>query len=128
VRLHVGGCTRTELRMQLRSHDVLLNAYAEMLLDHPVFDLRHREEIEVIERRVADLGLNKGAPLLEVFTAAGAQGLTLCPPDAGPYLRMAMTAQANAPDSILSAGRSPAGALKVASAPMSSDVAFPKGF
>jgi len=29
---------------------------------------------------------------------------------------------------VLSAGRSPAGALKVASAPLSDDVAFPKGF
>jgi hypothetical protein len=39
-----------------------------------------------------------------------------------------MPAQENAPDSVLSAGRSPAGAVKVAAAPLSDDVAFPKGF
>ena len=128
LHLHVGGSTRTELRTKLRSRDVLLNAYAEMLLDHTVFDPRDREEITIIERRVGDLGLSAGATLLEVFAVARGQGFALCPPDTGPYLRLAMMSQANAPDSVLSAGTSPAGALKVASAPLSDDVAFPKGF
>lgn len=109
-------------------HDILLNEYAEMLLDHAVFDRRDDEEIDIIECSVGDLGLNESAPLVDVFTAADEQGLTLCPPDTGPYLRLAMTSQANAPDSILSAGRSPAGSIKVASAPLSDDMAFPKGF
>lgn len=114
--------------MELRTRNVLLNAHAETLLDHEVFDQRDREEISVIQRGVGDLGLSTGATLLEVFAAARGQGFALCPPDAGPYLRLAMVSQANAPDSVLSAGRSPAGAVKVASAPLSDDVAFPKGF
>jgi hypothetical protein len=109
-------------------HDILLNGYAEILLDHAVFDRRDDEEIDIIECSVGDLGLDESAPLVDVFTAADEQGLTLCPPDTGPYLRLAMTSQTNAPDSILSAGRSPAGSIKVASAPLSDDVAFPKGF
>jgi hypothetical protein len=36
--------------------------------------------------------------------------------------------QANAPNSVLSAGRGPAGALHVASEPVSEDVEYPKGF
>jgi len=127
-RLYVGGQTRDELRASLRSRDVLLNAYAEILLDHPVFELRDGEEIYVIERSLGDLGLSTGASLLEVFAAASKQGLALCPPDTGPYLRLMMASQQNAPDSILSAGRSPTGALKVASAPLTNDVAFPRGF
>jgi hypothetical protein len=39
-----------------------------------------------------------------------------------------MMEQSNAPDSVLSAGHSPAGAIKVAAAPLSDDVEFPKGF
>jgi hypothetical protein len=109
-------------------HDILLNGYAEILLDHAVFDRRDDEEIDIIECSVGDLGLDESAPLVDVFTAADEQGLTLCPPDTGPYLRLAMTSQTNAPDSILSAGRSPAGSIKVASAPLSDDMAFPKGF
>ena len=54
--------------------------------------------------------------------------MTVCPPDAGPYLRLALQSQADAPDRVLSGGRSPAGALKVASAPLSEDANFPKGF
>lgn len=127
-RLRVGGLTRAQLRTRLREHGVLLNAHAEALLDQPIFDARDGEEISVIERSVGDLDRSTGAVLLEVFAAAADQGLALCPPDTAPYLRLAMASQPNAPDSILSAGRSPSGSLKVASAPVSDDVAFPKGF
>ena len=77
---------------------------------------------------MSELGLVDGGTLPEVFAAAARQELALCPPDTAPYLRVAMTWQENAPDSVLSAGRSPAGALKVASAPLSDDDEYPKGF
>jgi len=128
LRLQVGGLSRDELRAALRSRGVLLNVHAETLLDHAAFDLRRGVEISIVERDVGDLDLRTGATLLDVFAAAGEQGLSLCPPDTGPYLRLAMASQANAPDSVLSAGRSPSGALKVASTPLSADVEFPKGF
>ncbi|WP_426515998.1 hypothetical protein ACPPVQ_15360 [Diaminobutyricibacter sp. McL0618] len=120
--------TRTELRTTLYTRGVLLNPHAETLLDHPVFDLRDEEEISIVERSICDLDLSAGGTLLEVFAAAREQGLTLCPADTGPYLRLAMTTQGNAPDSVLSAGKSPAGALKVAAAPLSDNVEYPKGF
>ncbi|MFF1875661.1 hypothetical protein [Kitasatospora herbaricolor] len=126
--LQVGGLTRAELRAALRSGGVLLNAYAETLLDHAIFDLRDRVEISIVECALADLNLSTGATLPEVFSAAQSQGFELAPPDTGPYLRLAMASQANAPDSVLSAGTSPAGALKVASAPLTDDASFPKGF
>ncbi|WP_200935243.1 hypothetical protein [Leifsonia sp. Leaf336] len=128
VRIQVGGLTRAQLRASLLSRDVHLNGHAEALLEHPVFDLRDREEIGIVECEVGDFDLRKGGTLPEVFAAARDRGLALCPPDTGPYLRLALTSQANAPDSVLSAGRSPAGALKVAAAPLSDDVEFPKGF
>ncbi|MDR6972258.1 hypothetical protein [Leifsonia shinshuensis] len=128
LKLRVGGSTRDELRAALRAAGVQLNAYAETLLDHAVFDARDAEEVDILERDLADLGLVGGGTLPEVFDAARAHGLELCPPDTGPYLRLAMSWQENAPDSVLSAGRSPAGALKVAAAPLSDDVAYPKGF
>lgn len=128
MRLQVGGLTRSELTLALATAGVLLNAHAHTLLEHAAFDLRDAEEITMVERSVGDLGLGAGGTLPEVFAAARAQGLALCPPDTGPYLRLALTSQANAPDSVLSAGRSPAGALEVAAAPLSDDVEFPKGF
>jgi hypothetical protein len=111
----------------LRDRGVMLNAYAETLLEHAAFELRDPEEVAIVTRTVGGLGLGTGATLPEVFAAAREHGLRLTPPDTGPYLRLAMDSQANAPDSILSAGRSPSGALKVASAPLGDDD-FPKGF
>ena len=126
--LRVGGLGRSELRAALQVRGVLLNIHAETLLDHPVFDARDEEVFSILERAVAELGLPAGGTLSEVLAAAQGQGLRLCPADTGPYLRLAMTSQANAPDSVLSAGRSPAGALTVASAPLTDDAEFPKGF
>lgn len=59
---------------------------------------------------------------------AGPLRLELCPPATGPYLRLAVTSQSQAPDSVLSAGRAPSGALHVLSAPLSEDHEYPKGF
>jgi len=120
--------TRKELRSFLHLRGVLLNSHADALLDHSIFDRRDGETIGIVELSVEDLDLTRGPTLMEVYAAALEQGLTLCPPDTGPYLRLAMASQANAPDSVLSAGKSPAGALKVASEPVSDDAAFPKGF
>ncbi|MFE4469392.1 hypothetical protein ACFRFH_11300 [Leifsonia sp. NPDC056824] len=128
IQLSVGGATRTELRAALQSHGVLLNAHAETLLDHEAFDVREPVELTIVERSVGELGLGDGGTLPEVYAAAQQQGLSLCPPDTGPYLRLAMRSQPNAPDSVLSAGRSPTGSIKVAAAPLSADVEFPKGF
>lgn len=105
-----------------------MNAHAETLLAHPVFDDRDGESVHVVERMVADLGFAGGATLPEIFSAAADQGLGLCPPDTGPYLRLAWSAQADSSNSVLSAGHSPEGALVVASAPLSDDDDYPKGF
>lgn len=119
--------TRVELRQVLDARDVLVNAHAETLLDHRSFDVRDSEQISVVERSVADLGL-ADATLPEIFAAAREHGLGHCPPDTGPYLRLAISSQQNAPDSVMSTGRSPTAALTVATEPLSDDVEFPRGF
>jgi hypothetical protein len=128
LRFAVGGLTRKDLRKRLHSHGILLNAHAETLIAHQVFDRRDPQEIIVVDCAVGDLQLPAGGTLPEVYAAARACGLSLCPPDTGPYLRLAMMRQENAPDSVMSAGRSPAGALKVAAARLSDDLEFPTGF
>ncbi len=124
----VGGLSRGELAERLRRQGVSLNAHAETLLASSAFDERPGEVMQFVERTVAELGLPDGGTLPEVFAAAVGRGLELCPADAAPYLRLAWTSQANSTDSVLSVGRSPQGAVKVASAPLSDDVEYPKGF
>jgi hypothetical protein len=126
--VQVGGQSRTQLIKTLSDAGVQLNAYAETLLAHPIFDNPADQTLRIVERTVEQLGLTAGAVISDVFAAAQDQGLDLCPLIAGPYLRLELTDQANAPDSILSAGRSPAGAIHIASEPVSDDVEYPKGF
>lgn len=128
VQLQVGGLSREELRERLATSAVQLNAHAEALLEHPCFDVRAPEAVTVSQRRVDELGLPEGGTLPEVIAAAQRQGFRLCPPETGPYLRLAMTSQSQAPDSVLSAGRIPTGALHVVSSPLSEDHQVPKGF
>lgn len=82
----------------------------------------------VTQRSVADLGLPDGCTLPQILAAAKERGFLPCPPDMGPYLRLALMEQEQAPDSVLSAGRVPTGALHVLSEPLSEDYRYPKGF
>ena len=128
VLVRVGGRTRSEINHMLTSAGVLLNEHAETLLADPVFDSPASRTLRIVERSVADLGFELGATQAQVFSALREYGLEPCPAVRGPFLRLATMDQANAPDSILSAGRAPDGAIHVVSEPLHDDVAFPKGF
>ena len=126
--IRVGGRSRGDVMQLLHSANVLLNVHAETLLAHPAFDAPESRSLRIVERTVEELGFERGATWSRVFAAAKNQGLELCPLVTGPYLRLAMMEQADAPDSVLSAGRAPTGAIHVASEPPSGDVEYPKGF
>lgn len=124
----IGGLSRVDLRTALRTRSILLNAYAEILLDSHLFDDHDARVIAVIERTVADLGHARGASLTDILEAGQSQGLLLCPADTGPYLRLAMNDQTASTDTAMSAGKAPEGSLTVASEPLSDDNDHPKGF
>lgn len=93
-----------------------------------MFDEVHSETIEVVQCRVGELGLTQGAGLAHILEAAETHGLMPCPPTTGPYLRLAMSDQASAPDSIMSNGRAPTGSITVASERLQADDDYPRGF
>jgi hypothetical protein len=128
LRLQVGGLSRQELMAELNAAEVLLNAAAEILLESAAFDRQRVESCHVLQRTVGQLGLTNGASLSSIFAKAQGAGLSPCPVIAGPYLRLAMTDQASAPDSVMSNGSAPSGSITVASAPLDDDDDFPKGF
>lgn len=128
LRLRVGGMERTALQQALAGQGVGLNDSARALLTHPVFEARRAEVITVARRTVGELGLPAGGPLSAVLAAVEEQGFLLCPPDVGPHLRLALPDQAGSQDPTLRVGRAPGGSLTIASAPLSSDDEFPKGF
>ena len=129
IELLVGGLSREALATKLSTHGILRNSHAETLLAEAAFDdASVAQNLVLVERTVAELGLVDGATLPQIFDAARAAGLLLCPANTGPYLRLAVTEQASAPDSVMSAGKAPAGSLTVACAVVSDDHEFPKGF
>ncbi len=127
-RLQVGGLSRQGLLAALDAAGVGLNASAELLLSHEVFDRQRVETFDVVRRTVGQLGLTGGASLSMVLAAAQAHGLSLCPLITGPYLRLTWTDQEAAPDSVLSNGSAPSASVTVASEPLDSDDVLPKGF
>jgi len=129
--LQLGGLTREELQSALAAAGVRLNASAETLLADPLFasiDAKTVQAAEIVERTVSQLGLTDGATLVEILASGREQGLMLCPPYTGPYLRLAMSDQPNAPDSVMSNGRPPTGAVHVASERLRADYDYPRGF
>lgn len=127
--LTIGTLSRSELLCALGDEGVGLNSSAETLLNDPVFERPTRQSITVAERSVSELGLDgDGAVLSRIHQAGLDRGLRLCPPITGPYLRLALRSQPNAPDSVMSSGRAPSGSLTIASAPLRTDDDYPKGF
>lgn len=124
----IGTLSRPTLEEALAAQGVGLNEHAETLLAHAIFDAPDAQSVRTVSITVGELGFPDGARLDQVFTAAGELGLALCPPETGPYLRLALVGQASAPDSVLSAGRAPTGAITVASRPLREGDDYPKGF
>ena len=126
--LRVGELTRSDLKRALALAGVRLNAYAETLLEDAVFERTEAETVEIVQRTVGELGLTRGAALPRILATAREHGLLPCPLVAGPYLRLAMSDQTTAPDSVLSNGRAPTGSVTIASEPLRVDDEHPKGF
>ncbi len=123
-----GGASRVDTMDLLQSAGVQLNAYAETLLAHPIFDSPPEEMVRVTQRTPADLGLSQGGTLTEILEAGRAHDLRPVPLAAAPTLRLMTLSQEGAPDSVLSAGRPPTAAIHIASEPVSEDDEYPKGF
>lgn len=128
LELCVGGLSRCQLLESLISRGILLNAHAETLFEDAAFDDQPVRLVAVTVRSVAELGLPKGARLAHIFKVAQQQGLLLCPVNTGPYLRLALSDQADSRDSVMSSGRAPDGALTVAAEALSQEDEHPKGF
>lgn len=128
LQLVIGGLSREALREALVAQGVALNVHAETLLEQSAFDDPAEQTVHVTRRSVAELGLPDGGTLPQIFAATAAAGLRPCPLSTGPFLRLALTDQEQAPDAVLSAGRVPTGALHVLSEPLSADPEVPKGF
>ena len=128
--IRVGGMTKHDLLAQLQDAKIQLNESARVLFTHDKFTTSPAvSHIETVELSVADLGYPEGASIGKIHDRAAECGLSLCPLELAPHLRLQYIDQEEGcighPPS---KHRAPPGSLTVASRVLTSDDATPKGF
>jgi hypothetical protein len=126
----IGGLSKSELLQQLQNNHVSLNESADRLFACDRFTTAQtRHSLTTVELTVRDLGFPQGVTTAQVYARAAALGLTLCPMELGPHLRLSYLDQ---PEGFwgqpLRQHQAPSGSVTVASEPLLRDDDFPKGF
>jgi hypothetical protein len=122
--------TKHELLAALLAKGIELNKAGEALFADDRFTTREESSIlETVEIPVAALGLSEGGTVAQIRGRAGELGLSVCPLELGPHLRLQLLDQ---PEGYLghppTLHRAPPGSMTVASPELSEDSDIPKGF
>jgi hypothetical protein len=128
--VRIGEMDKPGLLHALRSAKVQMNRAAEALFEDPRFTASNRPAVvEIAALSVAGLGFGEGATHPQIVARALAAGLTECPLELGPHLRLQFRDQPEVADATPPArGMAPPGAITVASAPLDDRYETPKGF
>ncbi|MEZ4870486.1 MAG: hypothetical protein R3C14_54660 [Caldilineaceae bacterium] len=126
----VGGLSKAELLEQLRSNAVALNESADRLFASDYFTTTPtRRPHTTVELTVRDLGFPHGAITADLYASAATLGLGLCSLELAPHFRLHYWDQ---PEGYwgqpLRHHQAPSGSITIASAALSEDDDFPKGF
>lgn len=77
------------LRKAMENAGIKIGDYASSMLKHTMFTVASAEtEIELVRVSVAELGFPKGATRAAIYDAARAKGLSVCPAEVGPQVRL----------------------------------------
>ncbi len=128
--VRVGGVDKPGLLSALARGGFGLNEAGRALFAHDAFTTADGPSIlETVEFTVADLGFADGAVMAQIVDRALQRGLSPCPLELGPHLRLQYLDQpeghAGHPRS---RHRAPPGSLTIVSRPVAEDDEVPKGF
>ncbi len=128
--VRIGGASKHKLLAGMRAAQVQLNPLALLVFERPEFTTAEKVSVvETVELSVAELGLESGGTFDQVVESARFAGLSLCPLELAPHLRLQLTDQ---PERSFghpaTHKRAPPGSLTVASSPFSEDDDIPRGF
>ena len=85
----IGGLTKGELLDRLRANSIALNRSAEMIFECDAFVTAQTEYcVSTVELQVQALGFPQGATLADILAKAATIGLSNCPLELGPHLRL----------------------------------------
>jgi hypothetical protein len=121
--VRIGGTTKQALLAELQACGVQLNEIARTIFAHHDFETSDEPAvIETKELSVGDLGHTEGATIAEVHASAARRGLSLCPLELAPHLRLQFMEQ---PEGYWghppSEHRAPPGSLTIAAQPLATD-------
>jgi hypothetical protein len=128
--VRIGGIGKRELLALLQNSGIELNKVGRELFAHERFAVYETPLIvETVEITVANLGFAQGAAMAKISERAVQLGLSLCPLELGPYLRLQYLDQPEGHiGHPLAQHRAPPGALTIASHQITEDDDIPKGF
>jgi hypothetical protein len=122
--------SKAELLAEFQSMGIQLNEAGRTLFAHGKFTTSPASfSLSTVELAVANLDYERGATFAQIKARAAELGLTMCPLELGPHLRLQLLDQ---PEGHLghppSKHRAPPGSITIASDPLSDDYETPKGF
>lgn len=128
--VRIGGKTKLELLAALRDHGVELNELATLLFARDEFTTSEATAaVETVELTVADLGFADGATSDELVDRAAGLGLSPCPLELAPNLRLSyLDQQEGHRGQAITRHRAPPGSVTIMSRPIHMDDEVPKGF
>jgi hypothetical protein len=129
ITLSYGGVSKSDLLENLQSFGVMLNDFARILFSSDLFKTSAQPgTIQIISLSVDELGFAEGATMPEIKDRIKILGLTECPLEAAPYLRLILSDQEEITDDLKRKNQNPLGSVTIFSEPLIDDDDFPKGF
>lgn len=126
IELEYGGLSLPDLLKKLNDSDILLNKYAIILLSEEFFQTSETiKKIYLKSISVKELGFPEGATLKHIENVLNKHGLSECPLEIAPYLRLYLTAQPEI--NLETKNQAPPESLTIFSK-IPDDDNFPKGF
>jgi hypothetical protein len=128
--ISVGDLSKPELLAILSDNDIHLNQAArDLFSDHRFEPRRQAAVVRITALSISDLGFQKGATYSQIVARALELGLSECPLELAPYLRLQFMEQLEASnDPPSTERRAPSGSITISSMPLDQTDHVPKGF
>jgi hypothetical protein len=125
-----GGESKASLLQRLAEAQVHINSAGLQLFSDERFCTSMQSQVVIVTLvSVASLGLARGGVMEQVVIAAKAQGLSVCPLELAPHLRVQWQDQEEgAVGSPEARNRAPPGSITIISTPLSENDEVPQGF
>ncbi|MEK7073389.1 MAG: hypothetical protein AAB974_03050 [Patescibacteria group bacterium] len=94
--IQIGGKTKDQLIAEIEAKGMKIGDYAQSMLAKEAFTTLPKPcELTLVRPTVAELGFKKGAVTKNIWKRAQDLGLSLCPAEVGPHLRLVDADQAS---------------------------------